>query len=142
MPGVNREALQQWQNLLPTPLKTSGNSIFSFFFTKVFKKNFDQNLTENLSVDESQPYAELWMGTHPKAPAVVASTGERLSDFIGAKADQLGEVITSQFGQNLPFLLKILSVNQALSIQGKNEQCSCWTYLVSSICINLDPLKT
>ena len=66
------------------------------------------------------------MGTHPKAPAVVASTGERLSDFIGAKSDQLGEVITSQFGQNLPFLLKILSVNQALSIQGKKKS-NCWS---------------
>ena len=59
------------------------------------------------------------MGTHPKAPAMIASSGEKLSDFLSSKKGELGDVITTQFGQNLPFLLKILSVNQALSIQGK-----------------------
>ena len=62
------------------------------------------------------------MGTHPKAPAMIVSSGEKLSDFLSSKEGELGDVITSQFGQNLPFLLKILSVNQALSIQGKITQ--------------------
>ena len=55
------------------------------------------------------------MGTHPKAPATLASSGAKLGDSLG----ELGEVITKQFGAQLPFLLKILSVNQALSIQGE-----------------------
>lgn len=69
-------------------------------------------------IDESKPYAELWMGTHPKSPAVLSSTGERLSDHISANPEsELGKHVTEKFGSNLPFLLKILSVNQALSIQ-------------------------
>ena len=60
------------------------------------------------------------MGTHPKSPAILSSTGERLSDHISANPEsELGKHVTDQFGSNLPFLLKILSVNQALSIQGK-----------------------
>ena len=71
------------------------------------------------SIDESKPYAELWMGTHPKSPAVLSSTGERLADHISANPEsELGKHVTEKFGSNLPFLLKILSVNQALSIQG------------------------
>ena len=70
---------------------------------------------EDFTIDEASPYAELWMGTHPKAPAQLASSGVKLSDSLGA----LGSVITEQFGEQLPFLLKILSVNQALSIQGE-----------------------
>ena len=70
---------------------------------------------KDFTINEASPYAELWMGTHPKAPAQLASSGVKLSDSLGA----LGNVITEQFGEQLPFLLKILSVNQALSIQGK-----------------------
>ena len=82
------------------------------------------------SVDESKPYAELWMGTHPKSPAILSSSGERLADHISANPEsELGKHVTEQFGSNLPFLLKILSVNQALSIQGE---------LMSK---NADPLK-
>jgi len=68
---------------------------------------------KNFRIDPASPYAELWMGTHPKAPATLASSGAKLGDSLG----ELGEVITKQFGAQLPFLLKILSVNQALSIQ-------------------------
>ena len=59
------------------------------------------------------------MGTHPKSPAVLSSTGERLADHISANPEsELGKHVAEKFGSNLPFLLKILSVNQALSIQG------------------------
>lgn len=73
---------------------------------------------KNFTLDEGAPYAELWMGTHPKSPATVPKTGERLADFIAANPEaELGKHVTEKFGNNLPFLLKILSVNQALSIQ-------------------------
>merc|ERR1711953_182887 len=75
------------------------------------------NADNNFSVGDSTPYAELWMGTHPKAPARLARNEQKLSDFISSKPERLGDVIRSNFGDNLPFLLKILSVNQALSIQ-------------------------
>lgn len=50
------------------------------------------------SVDEKTPYAELWMGSHPSGPSKYKSSGMTLKD-------------------ELPFLLKVLSINKALSIQ-------------------------
>ena len=46
-------------------------------------------------VDPDTPYAELWIGTHPKGPSKL-KTGEVLSDAIG---------------EELPFLFKILSAD-------------------------------
>nr|ACO11183.1 Mannose-6-phosphate isomerase [Caligus rogercresseyi] len=66
------------------------------------------------------PYAELWMGTHPNGPAKIKATGQSLKDFIDGfedKARLLGKEPHRAFGGALPFLLKILSVRKALSIQ-------------------------
>ncbi|KAK4878281.1 hypothetical protein RN001_010787 [Aquatica leii] len=68
-------------------------------------------------VGENTPYAELWMGTHTNAPSYVKETGEPLSDVIAKNPLYLGEPVRLQFGDQLPFLLKVLSVNKALSIQ-------------------------
>ncbi|MBN2002288.1 MAG: mannose-6-phosphate isomerase, class I [Anaerolineae bacterium] len=66
------------------------------------------------------PYAELWMGMHPKAPSALLIEGtptplpqlaERYPDAL------LGKKITARFGHTLPFLFKVLSVGAALSIQ-------------------------
>jgi mannose-6-phosphate isomerase len=59
---------------------------------------------------ENRPYAELWMGTHPRAPSLAVS-GE-------------GERPLSLFSGELPFLFKLLAVEKPLSIQvhpGKAE---------------------
>ncbi|XP_076064185.1 mannose phosphate isomerase [Oratosquilla oratoria] len=70
-----------------------------------------------LSVADDKPYAELWMGTHPSGPSFIKGTKETLADFIKGHPEVLGSTITKQFDQQLPFLFKVLSVNQALSIQ-------------------------
>ena len=49
-------------------------------------------------IDETKPYAELWMGTHPKAPlklveaAPGAAAGAPLSDFLRAHPAFAGRV--------------------------------------------------
>jgi len=58
-------------------------------------------------VDPDTPYAELWIGTHPKGPATLEETGESLRDAIG---------------EDLPFLLKVLSAGKALSIQAHPDK--------------------
>uniref|UniRef100_A0A1B6KYT9 mannose-6-phosphate isomerase n=1 Tax=Graphocephala atropunctata TaxID=36148 RepID=A0A1B6KYT9_9HEMI len=63
------------------------------------------------------PYAELWMGTHPNGPSRLTSSGENLHDWIQQNPQVLGESVREQFGVQLPFLFKVLSVNKALSIQ-------------------------
>lgn len=73
---------------------------------------------ENFKIDETQPYAELWMGTHPKSPLVVKDTGELLSDYIGKHKEKVvGSAVAQEVGNNLPYLFKVLSVDKALSIQ-------------------------
>lgn len=69
------------------------------------------------SIDEKQYYAELWMGAHTKSPSLVKSSGEKLNDWIKNNKEVLGEASTLKFGDELPFLMKVLSINSALSIQ-------------------------
>jgi mannose-6-phosphate isomerase len=62
------------------------------------------------------PEAELWMGAHPSGPAGVAWT--TLDEVIAAAPERaLGAECAARFGGRLPFLLKVLSADQALSIQ-------------------------
>jgi len=62
-------------------------------------------------IDEKTTYAELWMGTHPKGPATV--------DLVNG-----GEVPLLTYLNNcpLPYLFKVLSVNQSLSIQAHPDK--------------------
>jgi mannose-6-phosphate isomerase len=82
----------------------------------------DAYIAELLGIEPEPglPYAELWMGAHPKAPsAVEVSEGETISldAWIAAHPYEiLGEQVTERFGK-LPFLFKVLSAGQSLSIQ-------------------------
>ena len=58
--------------------------------------------------DPESPCAELWLGVHPKGEANVVGPG----DCRG----KLSSLIPAEQG-SLPFLLKVLSINRALSIQ-------------------------
>ena len=62
------------------------------------------------------PEAELWMGAHPSAPSGVGWT--TLDEVIAAAPERaLGVGCAGRFGGRLPFLLKVLSAEKALSIQ-------------------------
>jgi len=66
------------------------------------------------------PEAELWMGAHPSAPSGLQRDGRRtsLEAVIAADPDtELGPDCVARFGTRLSFLLKVLSADQALSIQ-------------------------
>ncbi|KAI0700295.1 mannose-6-phosphate isomerase [Cytidiella melzeri] len=73
-------------------------------------------------VDEATPYAELWMGTHPTAPSRLW-TGESLASYLQKHKTLLGSRVLERFTSagaasgNLPFLLKVLAIAKALSIQ-------------------------
>jgi len=71
-------------------------------------------------VPSPQPEAELWMGAHPKAPSQVICNGcsVNLRDWIAqAPAAILGENVIRRFGNQLPFLFKVLAAAEPLSIQ-------------------------
>ncbi|KFD51617.1 hypothetical protein M514_07496 [Trichuris suis] len=76
----------------------------------------------SISIDPNSPYAELWMGTHPKGSSLIASTGQPLSAWLADHVNDAGENLKRTIDANkkqldLPFLFKVLSVNKALSIQ-------------------------
>src|ERR1700733_3293986 len=67
-------------------------------------------------VPASGPEAELWMGAHPSAPSGAAES--TLDQLIAADPDRaLGPACAARFEGRLPFLLKVLSAEAALSIQ-------------------------
>lgn len=74
------------------------------------------------TLDPSAPYAELWMGTHPNGPSKLSKTGQLLKDYLDEKPEALGESTRKNFGDQLPFLFKVLSVNKALSIQAHPDK--------------------
>ncbi|USX50975.1 mannose-6-phosphate isomerase, class I [Lentzea sp. HUAS12] len=72
-------------------------------------------------VPAPHPEAELWMGAHPGDPSrVVGADGvERsLLDLLTENPDgQLGQRVAQRWGSRLPFLIKVLAAEEALSLQ-------------------------
>lgn len=72
-------------------------------------------------VPSNHPEAELWFGAHPADPAKLYDTGtedEDLLSAIGADLDgQLGPVCRTDFGDRLPYLVKVLAADEPLSLQ-------------------------
>lgn len=72
------------------------------------------------AVPSQGPEAELWMGAHPAGPSLVRDQEQvRGLDAIVEQdpAGVLGDRLASRFGGRLPFLLKVLAADKALSIQ-------------------------
>ncbi|MGW4897408.1 mannose-6-phosphate isomerase, class I, partial [Kitasatospora sp. NPDC004240] len=66
------------------------------------------------------PEAELWMGAHPAAPSLLdrGTGGVPLHEAIARAPEQeLGRGVLGRFGARLPFLLKVLAAERALSVQ-------------------------
>jgi len=69
---------------------------------------------------DGRPQAEMWMGAHPVAPSAIRRDGRRLrlDDLISsAPAETVGPHVCEQFGDRLPFLLKVLAAAEPLSLQ-------------------------
>ncbi len=70
---------------------------------------------------DTTPFAELWIGTHPSAPSKVVIDSDKeilLSELIREHpAEILGASVRDAFNGQLPFLLKVLSAREILSIQ-------------------------
>lgn len=59
------------------------------------------------AVDQDAPAAELWLGTHPSGPSTLRGSDRTLRDALG---------------DDVPYLLKILSVAKPLSIQAHPDK--------------------
>ena len=71
--------------------------------------------------DKTERFAELWMGTHPRGHSIVKQTKQELKNWIlediSSRLGSLCPTISGNKNGDLPFLLKILSVDKALSLQ-------------------------
>jgi len=84
-------------------------------------KNNDAFIPQFLDIptERDKPYAELWMGIHPNAPSEILVDGKNTAfdELIKRFPDEiLGNKVSKNF-ESLPFLFKVLSAGQALSIQ-------------------------
>lgn len=72
-------------------------------------------------VPAAHPEAELWMGAHPGDPSrLVQADGTEVSLLDRLDSDpahHLGAACADRWGGRLPFLLKVLAVNEPLSLQ-------------------------
>jgi len=73
---------------------------------------------------DGAPAAELWLGAHPSAPSLVALPDDAphqrrsLLEVVRSAPDaMLGPHVAERFGPRLPFLLKVLAADRALSLQ-------------------------
>ncbi len=77
------------------------------------------------SVPADKPQAELWMGTHPKAPSQVFADGlwRSLPEVIQESPEEtLGQEVAARFSNKLPFLFKVLAAAKPLSIQAHPDK--------------------
>ncbi|MFP4194749.1 MAG: mannose-6-phosphate isomerase, class I [Desulfobacterales bacterium] len=78
-----------------------------------------------LEPDGHTPWAELWMGAHPKAPSRVKINGHKtaLDQWIRQHPeDLLGKYAAESFDNTLPYLFKVLAADQPLSIQAHPDR--------------------
>ena len=64
-------------------------------------------------------YAEWWLGAHVSSPSIIKVDGksQSLMEFLTQNPTALGAQSRATFGDELPYLLKILDVKKPLSIQ-------------------------
>ncbi len=77
------------------------------------------------SPDHQTPWAELWMGAHPKAPSRIRSNGESIAlDRVIRNNPEniLGQPAARRFESTLPYLFKVLAAEQPLSIQAHPDR--------------------
>ncbi len=73
----------------------------------------------------AEPEAELWIGAHPKAPSRISEPRGRGTLDRAIQDDpvgMLGSLVCDRFGNELPFLFKVLAAQEPLSIQAHPNQ--------------------
>ncbi|GME68922.1 unnamed protein product [[Candida] boidinii] len=108
------------------PSSESGTTTYPNLFRVIGVAKFAKFNDESIDIDESKPYAELWMGTHPKVPTLYKNNREiNLRQIISSNPSKfLSDSIISKYNSTteLPFLFKVLSIEKVLSIQAHPDK--------------------
>lgn len=62
------------------------------------------------------------MGTHPSGPSKLLLSGQDLKQHLTERPELLGRAVYDHFGNDLPFLFKVLAISKALSIQAHPDK--------------------
>jgi len=87
------------------------------------KQNESAFIARLLNIDppRDEPFAELWMGTHPNGPSKLIDPDRGIIDLAEWIAEnpvnRLSHDRSTQYSGKLPYMLKVLSAGQMLSIQ-------------------------
>ena len=73
-------------------------------------------------IDETLPFAEMWIGAHPSGPAMVATEQYRMLEMSAWMERRYWSSSTMYRKHALPFLMPVLSVRSALSIQAHPDK--------------------
>ncbi len=104
--------------LKPQPYKLK-NTIQHYEWGMKGKNAFIPKLL-NIKAEKDKSYAELWMGAHLKASSKI-KIDDKIIDLAEAirnyPIEMLGKKTAKVYSNSLPFLFKVLSASEALSIQ-------------------------
>ena len=67
---------------------------------------------------DDEPIAEYWLGAHASSPSMLE--GRSLVDHIASGPRVLGQRSREAFGEQLPYLMKLLSARHPLSLQASS----------------------
>ncbi|CAM4055227.1 MULTISPECIES: mannose-6-phosphate isomerase, class I [Tsukamurella] len=73
-------------------------------------------------VPSNHPEAELWFGAHPADPARLADGSDLLGVISADPESELGGACRAEFGDTLPYLVKVLAADEPLSLQAHPSQ--------------------
>lgn len=62
------------------------------------------------------------MGTHPSLPSKLIPSNETLSSHLSSHPELLGDKVRAKYGDDLPYLFKVLAIRKALSIQAHPDK--------------------
>ncbi|KAI0063367.1 mannose-6-phosphate isomerase [Artomyces pyxidatus] len=110
------------------PLYRLKGSVNNYPWGKSGSKSLVAQLAPNaigssFTTEESEQYAELWLGTHPNGPSSLFAAETTLQDVLTSYPTLLGSAAqkwpdTTQ----LPFLFKVLSIARALPLQAHPDR--------------------
>lgn len=84
-----------------------------------------ENQSPRTGDGRKQPLAELWFGSHPSGPSTLLIGNQliRLDEFLSREPEMVGVIEHYlKYNKQLPFLFKILSVAQPLSLQAHPDK--------------------
>lgn len=89
--------------------------------------SLERNNNNNSANDSNKnvPLAELWFGSHPSGPSILILGDHmvKLDEFLAKEPDMVGVIDHYyKYNKQLPFLFKILSIAQPLSLQAHPDK--------------------